>query len=108
MSVAGNVGVFCHYDEEYEYLTEVRKKLTEPSSDPNKKYFLLHKPITIPAEGDVPGATYTHLYIRKPDIYRAQVGDIDFILEEPTYSETKSSLLNGVEIKGARIFHEAT
>ncbi len=25
LPVAGNVGVFCHYDDEYAYLTELRK-----------------------------------------------------------------------------------
>ncbi len=104
LPVAGNVGVFCHYDEEYECLTGIRKELARPSDNPNKKYFELHTPITIQADGDVPEATYTHLYIRKPDIYRAQVGDIDFILEEPTYTDTKNNLLSGKIIRGARVF----
>ena len=104
LPAAGNVGIFCHYDKEYEYLTDLRKQLTESSDDPNKKYFLIHEPITIKAEGDIPETTYTHLYIRKPDPYRAQVGDVDFILEEPTYTELKVSLLEGGEVIGARIF----
>lgn len=104
LPVAGNVGVFCHYDEEYNFLIETRKKLTEASDNPNKKYFLLHNPIVIPAKGDVPETTYTHLYIRKPDPYRAQVGDIDFILEEPDYSELKNSLLGEKKVKGLRVF----
>ena len=44
------------------------------------------------------------MYIRKPDPYRSHVGDIDFILEEPTYSELKESLIKGAKIKGARVF----
>ena len=48
--------------------------------------------------------TYTHLYIRKPDIYRAQVGDVDFYLEQSEYDALKSDLANGKEISGARIF----
>jgi hypothetical protein len=101
---AGNMGVFCHYDGEYERLVEIRKQLTEPSDDPNQKYFKLHEPIVIPARGDVPETTYTHLYIRKPDIYRAQVGDIDFYLEQSEYDELKKALMSGVHVKGARVF----
>lgn len=104
LSVAGNVGIFCHYPEEYTFLVSLRKELTEPSDDPNQKYFRLHQPITIPAQDGVPQATYTHLYIRKPDPYRAQVGDIDFILDEDKYIELKNSLLAGMIIKGTRVF----
>ena len=104
LPVAGNVGVFCHYNDEYELLTKIGKELTEPSDNPNKKYFALHKPIVISSKDDVSETIYTNLYIRKPDPYRAQVGDIDFILEEPDYSELKQSLLNGKEIKGLRVF----
>lgn len=104
LPVAGNIGIFCHYDDEYDYLTEVRKKFTKPSDNPNKKYFELYQPIVIPAFEDTPETTYTYLYIRKPDPYRAQVGDVDFIFEEPDYTELKTSLLNGAQTKGARIF----
>ncbi len=104
LPVAGNMGVFCHYDDEYELLTEIRKELTEPSDNPNKKYFLLYEPIIVSAKGDLPETTYTHLYIRKPDPYRAQAGDVDFILEEPDYSELKQSLVAGQKIKGLRVF----
>lgn len=77
---AGNVGVFCHYhyDDEYARLVKIRKQITKPSDDPNQKYFELYEPIVIPAYDDMSETSYTHLYIRKPDIYRAQVGDIDF------------------------------
>ncbi len=101
---AGNVGVFCHYDNEYERLVEIRKELTETSDNPNQKYFKLHEPIVIPARDDVPETLYTHLYIRKPDPYRAQVGDIDFFLGPEQYAELKQSLLDGKIISGARIF----
>lgn len=101
---AGNVGIFCHYNDEYEQLISIRKDMTESSSDPNQKYFTLYKPIVIPAEGDVPETTYTHLYIRKPDIYRAQVGDIDFYVEQVRYDQIKQSLVAGKLIKGARVF----
>lgn len=101
---AGNMGVFCHYNDEYEFLIELRKQLTEPSNNPDQKYFLLYEPIVIPAEGDVPETTYTHLYIRKPDPYRHHVGDIDFYLEPEEYQGLKQSILDGKHIEGARIF----
>lgn len=102
--VAGNMGVFCHYDDEYKFLTELRKKLTEESDNVNQKYFRLHNPVIIPARGDVPETTYTFLYIRKPDPYRFHAGDVDFVLEEEKYHELKESLQSGKSIKGARIF----
>ena len=107
LPVAGNVGVFCHYDDEYNLLTTIRERLTKPSDNPNKKYFALYEPVVIPKKDDVPETTYTHLYIRKPDPYRAQVGDVDFILEEPQYSELKKSLIDGKKIKGLRVFERS-
>lgn len=104
LPVAGNVGIFCHYDEEYKSLTELRKQLTEESDNLNQKYFRLHTPIIIPTQGDVPETTYTHLYIRKPDPYRAQTGDVDFVLEEDAYQVLKRELQEGKVIKGARVF----
>ncbi len=104
LPIAGNVGFFCHYDEEYKVLIELRKQLTEESDNVNQKYFRLYKPIVIPTEGDMPETTYTHLYIRQPDIYRAQVGDVDFVMEQERYEKTKASLQRGEVIPGARIF----
>lgn len=104
LPVAGNMGVFCHYDDEYEFLIELRKQLTEASDNLNQKYFRLHKLIVIPSRGDVPETTYTFLYIRKPDPYRFHVGDVDFVLEEDKYLELKKSLQDGKIIKGARVF----
>lgn len=101
---AGNLGVFCHYDDEYETLIKIRKELTEPSDDPNQKYFTLLKPIVIPAQDDIPETTYTHLYIRKPDPYRHHVGDVDFYLEPGAYKKLKVELLAGKKMKGARVF----
>ena len=101
---AGNIGIFCHYDNEYEQLVTIRKELTEPSDDPKQKYFKLHEPIIIDAQHSVPETTYTHLYIRKPDPYRHQVGDVDFYLEQGQYDELKQSLIDGKQVKGARIF----
>lgn len=104
LPVVGNIGVFCHYDDEYEFLTKIREELTDASDSFNQKYFRLHQPIVIPTKGDILEMTYTHLYIRQPDPYRSQVGDLDFYLEPEKYQELKQSLLNGKIIKGARIF----
>lgn len=104
LPVAGNIGVFCHYEDEYKFLTQLRKELTEESDNVNQKYFHLHNPIVIPARGDVPETTYTYLYIRKPDPYRFHVGDVDFVLEKDKYHELKKSLQGGAVVKGARIF----
>lgn len=101
---AGNIGVFCHYDDEYTVLTEIRKTLTESSDNIDQKYFRLQAPITIKAQDNVPETTYTHLYIRKPDPYRHHVGDVDFCLDPEKYTALKKSLLDGTRINGARIF----
>jgi hypothetical protein len=104
---AGNMGIFCHYDDEYETLINIRKELTESSDNHNQKYFRLHEPIVIPATDDVPETTYTYLYIRKPDPYRHHVGDVDFYLEPGKYKELKVAILSGKKMKGARVFDRA-
>lgn len=104
LPVAGNMGVFCHYEDEYESLIELRKQLTEKSDNLNQKYFRLHNPIVFPANGEIPETVYTHLYIRKPDPYRSQVGDVDFIIDDAKYLDLKQFLQNGKTILGARIF----
>jgi hypothetical protein len=104
LPVAGNVGIFCHYEDEYERLIKFREQLTEPSINPDQKYFQLLEPIQIPTQDGLQQATYAHLYIRKPDVYRSQVGDVDFILPQEEYDELKATLLKGKRISGARIF----
>ena len=104
---AGNIGIFCHYDAEYDLLTKIREKVTEGPDKVNQKYYRLHNPIVMPARGDVPETTYTHLYIRKPDPYRHHAGDVDFFLEPEKYAELKKSLLAGKTLKGARVFDRA-
>lgn len=101
---AGNIGIFCHYDNEYDQLIALRKEMTEESDNVNQKYFRLHESIIIPAIDDMPETTYTHLYIRKPDPYRHHVGDVDFYLEPNKYQELKNAMQNGKILKGARIF----
>ena len=104
LPIAGNMGIFCHYEDEYELLTKFRKELTEASDNLNQKYFRLHNPIVIPARGDVPETTYTYLYIRRPDQYRAQGGDVDFVVGDKEYIKLKESLQKGSQINGAKIF----
>lgn len=100
---AQNIGIFCHYNDEYAFLTELRQELTETSDNIKQKYFRLHEPIVIPAQGDVPETTYSYLYIRKPDPYRAQVGDIDFYVAPDEYGKLKQSAKQN-KFPGARVF----
>ncbi len=86
LPVAGNVGVFCHDEDEYEFLKKLQAELTNLSSSVYGKYFRLHEPIVIPAKGDIPKTIYSYLYIRKPDLHKPQVGDIDFYLEPGEYA----------------------
>jgi len=101
---SGNIGIFCHYPEEYNELTKLREEMTESSDNVDQKYFRLREPITIEALGDIPETTYTYLYVRKPDPYRHHVGDIDFYLNEAEYGQLKVNIKNGADIPGARIF----
>ena len=103
LPAAGNIGIFCHYDDEYKFLTKLRKEITDESNNWNQKYYRLYEPIIILAKADVPEATYTYLYIRKPDQH-TEVGDVDFVLNDKEYNELKNSLLNGKEIKGIKVF----
>lgn len=103
LPVAGNIGVFCHDEGEYIFLTKLREKLTDSSDVKYGKYFRLHTPIVISKTHDIPKTTYNYLYIRKPDPQKPQVGDIDFYLKPDAYAELKKSLLNGNNITGARI-----
>jgi hypothetical protein len=103
---SGNIGIFCHYENEYAVLTSIRRELTEPSDNPDQKYFELISPIHIAPIDDIPETIYTHLYIRKPDPtpYGLYVGDIDFYLSDVEYDKYKAELLDGKDIKGARIY----
>jgi len=85
-------------------LKKIQKTLVEPSDNPEQKYFTLIKPIVVPQFEDVPETIYTHLYIRRPDPYRHHVGDLDFFLPEKKYQILKQRLLDGKEIKDARVF----
>ncbi len=101
---SGNLGIFCHYEDEYEKLVELRKTLTEPSENPNQKYFHLHEPIIFEATESVPLWICTHLYIRRPDPYRHHVGDLDFYLEPTEYAQLKHKFLEWKSLPRARLF----
>ncbi len=87
LEVAENVGIFTHYQEEYEDLISIKESLTESSVHFNNKYYLLKKPLVMPD-----GTVYKYLYIRKPDPYRAQVGDIDFTMDADKFNALKSEI----------------
>lgn len=103
LPVAGIIGIFCHDEEEYAFLTGIRERLTDASDHWQGKYYRLHDPIIFAAEGDIPETTYTHLYIRRPD-YHTEVGDVDYVLDEGEYFALKDALAGGVEMPGMRIW----
>ncbi len=103
LEIAGNVGIFCQSEQEYGEFVSSKNELTEPSDNPNQKYFKLRKNIIIPRANDIPETIYTHLYIRKPDptpygLYR---GDIDFVLDLIKYLEFKKTIK---QVVGAQIY----
>ena len=95
LPIAGNVGIFCHFEDEFQQLTVLRERLTTSAIHWNNKYFHLHEPVTIPRHGDIPEATYRYLYIRKPDAAKPQVGDLDFYLNPPSYEKLRQSVTRG-------------
>jgi hypothetical protein len=105
LPVAGNIGIFCHFEDEYKFLTKLREELTEQSDNWNQKYFHLHKPIIIPTKNDIPETTYTYLYIRRPDNEKPQVGDADFVLEKKKFNELKKSIFEKKEINGVEMLY---
>jgi hypothetical protein len=104
---SGNMGVFCHFADEYEKLNKIREKLTQPSDNPNQKYFKLIKPITIPKDGDFPETKYLFLYIRKPDptSYGNFTGDVDFYVEDKEY-EKLIDLVGKGNVEGAQLYDQ--
>lgn len=42
LPVAGNIGVFCHFEDEFDRLIKIRKELTDMNDNWNQKYFRLH------------------------------------------------------------------
>jgi hypothetical protein len=107
LPIVGNIGVFCHYENEYEQLLVVQKDMVDLSDEYNGKYFRLKEPIIIPKSEKAPTAVYTHLYIRQPDPYRPQVGDLDFYMPPTEYQKLKQSLAAGTSITGLRTFERS-
>jgi hypothetical protein len=106
LPVSGNLGIFCHFPDEFEYLTKLREELADKNVNWNKKYFLLHKPITIKAQyGDIPDTTYTYLYIRRPDEDKPQVGDIDLVLEKDEFGKLKDQVVEKKVVNGVELFY---
>jgi hypothetical protein len=104
LPAAGNIGFFCHYEDEFELLTNIRKELTDLYDNWNQKYYRLFKPIIIAACDDISETAYTYLYIRKPDPKHINVGDVDFYLEPNKYDSLRQSLLSGNVMQGLSIF----
>jgi hypothetical protein len=104
LDISGNIGIFCHYEDEFAFLKIIQSEICYPSEDKNTKYFELKIPVIFPETNGIPQTTYTHLYIRKPDIYRSQVGDIDFYMDEQKYQNLKQEIIGGKVLKDARIF----
>ena len=100
LPIAGNIGIFCHDDEEYARLTDIRKTLTDEQMNWNHKYYKLLTPLTFPVLNDIPKTTYTLLYVRKPEANEIRVGDVDFYLPPKQYKKLKESVLSGT-IHGA-------
>lgn len=106
---AGNVGVFCHYDDEYELLVQIKDELTESPESPVQKYFKLKKPIIIPKKDSIPQTMYTYLYIRRPDptLYGKHTGDIDFYLSDDEFAKLVTEMKNGKTLKPARLYDQS-
>ena len=99
LPIAGNIGIFCHYKDEFKFLTKLQEELTDSRVSFNGKYFRLYKPIIISAQDNIPEVTYEYLYIRQPDRFRPQVGDVDFVINKNEFGEIQNSkIMNGVEI----------
>lgn len=103
---AGNIGIFCHSDEEYGFATKLREVMTISSNNPDQKYYELFVTITVLAHEDIPETTYRYLYIRKPDPtpYGKYLGDIDFFLESKEYEQLKAEVALK-KYKGAQIYN---
>lgn len=105
LPVAGNIGIFSHDEDEYKRLLDIQHTLTDKTKSVYGKYFLFHSPIVIPAKDDLPEATYTYLYIRKPDINKPHAGDVDFYMEPEKYTTLKTSLLEEAIKPGMRVLN---
>lgn len=105
LPISGNIGIFTHFEDEFALLTKIREELTDLNDNWNQKYYRLYNPITFSAKNDVPETTYTHLYIRRPDVEKPQVGDADLVLEKTTFDEFKEQSLRGKQVNGVELFY---
>lgn len=107
IAVAGNIGIFCQSDDEYNEFLVYKDELTKPSPNPNQKYFELIEPIKVEGKDSLPQSVYTHLYIRKPDhtSYGKYLGDVDFVMDEASYKQFKLDVLAGKYAKGIEIYN---
>ncbi len=105
LPVAGNIGIFCQSEEEYNNFIVFKDQNTYPSDNPNQKYFQLLEPVTISISDQLPKATYTYLYIRKPDPspYGKYLGDVDFVMESSDYESLVERVENG-EVEYASLY----
>lgn len=104
LPIAGNMGVFCQSQDDFERFTRVREELTESCDNPNQKYYRLRRPIVIPSTDDLPETSYTYLYIRKPAEDTPELGDVDFILPYDEFVLLKNRVANGENVSGASIY----
>ncbi len=105
LPISGNIGIFCHFQYEFDFLTQLREELTDKTVNWNQKYYLLHNPITIPAKDKIPETTYTFLYIRRVDPEKPQVGDADLVLEKDKFIELKNSCSENKTIHGVDLHY---
>jgi len=104
---AGNIGIFCQSNEEFEKFNKIKEVITLNTDNNNQKYFTLKKPIVVPKINDIPEITYTYLYIRKPDLtpYGKYRGDIDFFTTQEDLNIMMNKVLNN-PIDGLEIYHQ--
>jgi hypothetical protein len=100
--VAGNVGIFCQNDQEYERFAGLAEQHTLPSDNPNQKYFELRFPIEVAPAAALPGAHYTHLYIRRPAPDSPERGDIDFVVGPEKFAQMLTDIAHDHGPRGAR------
>jgi hypothetical protein len=100
----GNIVIFCHYNSEFEFLNSKRKNITVEDGNIEGKYFNLKTPISMVSSDEIPDVTFKYLYIRQPDPWRSQVGDVDFYLEQLKYNELKQQIKAVRANKGMRLF----
>lgn len=100
---AGNIAIFCQSDEEYAAFSHLASQLVRPSDNPDQKYFQLIEPIIIDGTDELPGATLSWLYIRKPSEDSPEAGDVDYTMSEMDYEALKKRVERG-GVKNASIY----